>query len=169
MRFLRAYPETFSVDIETATAVSHSNLMVGAERLLEETFYQSLVITEARKDGEQQVCVVQGDACRLLALLFALAVDHVYESCVGQELEVVHYGGAAGLYVGSQLTHVGSHVALGGQHVDEFLQLVQVFQFNLLDEQDVHFHHHVHYFQQVLCEIGLLEEEGVVSVAHVGT
>ena len=118
-------------------------------------------------DGMHQIGVVHHDASGLLGEVLVGVVHHVDEPRIGKVLDIVHDGGSGGLDVCSQLADVGRRGAVYGKHVEELLELGQVFEFDLLDEQDVDLDHHVHGLEQVLAEIASFEEEGIEAVVKV--
>ena len=103
----------------------------------------------------------------LLGERLASGVDHVDEAGIGQVFDVVHHRGAAGLNVDGQLADVGGFRTVNGQLIEQTLDLREVFQLNLLDEQDIYLGHHVHGLQQVLRVVAVLLEERVEAMVHI--
>ena len=156
------------IDDEVAGLVAYVYDVTAPEGVLEEGFRLLLRCHLMGQDGVHEVGVVHHDAHGLLRAALAEAVEDVDEPGIGQVLDVVDHRGATGLYVGGQLADVGYLVAVDGKQVEKLLYLRKVFQLDLLDEQYIDLYHHVHGLHQVLREIALLEEEGVVAVVEVG-
>ena len=118
-------------------------------------------------DGVHQVRIVHHDGGRFLGIFFPAWIYHVDKPRVRQAFDVVHHRGARGLYVSGQLADVGRLRPVYGQEVEQLLDFGEILQLDLLDEQDVHLHHHVHGFQEVFREIAFLQEEGVEAVVQI--
>ena len=144
------------------------HLMVFPERVAEECLQHIVLVETAGIEAVHQVGVVEQHTSWLLGKFVAFAINHVDQPSFFQVLDVVHHCGAAHAQFLCQLAHIGHTAATGGEHVEKLLDFCQIFQFNLLHQQDVHLNHHVHVLQQVLAVVCLVEEEGVESVVQVG-
>ena len=152
---------------ECARAVAGLHVVLTPERILEECLDEQLGIGLAGIEGIHQVRVVEHRACRLLGEFLTLAIHQVEEVGIGQILDVVHHRSSRCGHVHSQLRHIGSSRVARTQDVEEFLHPVEVFQFYLILMQHVHLNHQVHHLVQTLCEVGMLQEEGIVSVMKI--
>ena len=158
----------FAVDQIVAVATARVHLVVLPHRVDEEGLHRLLLLYLDGVDGIEQVRVVEHDLGGLLGEVFADGVDEVQQSGISEILDIVHHGGARGLDVVGELTYVGRLLrAFLGYLVEEFLDLREILQFNLLDKQDVHLGHHVHGLQQVLAVVAMLLEEGIEAVMDI--
>ena len=71
------------------------------------------------------------------------------------------------MYLVRQIADIRRTLPFCGQQVEQLLDFCEVFQFDLLDEQNVHLRHHVHGLQQILREIAILQEERVEAMVDV--
>ena len=71
------------------------------------------------------------------------------------------------MYLVRQIADIRRTLPFSGQQVEQLLDFCEVFQFNLLDEQNVYFRHHVHGLQQILREIAILQEERVEAMVDI--
>ena len=147
--------------------VADAHVVVGPEGVLKERLSHVDVFHAVGVDGVHEVAVVHHDACRFFWESLVGSVDDVDEPCVGEVLDVVHDGGPAGVYLDGKLADVGCRGPFYSEEIEQLLELGQILQLDLLDEEDVHFEHHVHGFEQVLAEVAFLEEEGIESVVEV--
>ena len=92
----------------------------------------------------------------LFFMIIATRINDVYEAGIGQILDIVHDGGPAGLYLVGKIADVGGLGAFYSQQIEKFLYLGEIFEFYLLDEENIHFGHHVHRFQQILGKVPML-------------
>ena len=166
-RLVNADAETLAIDKERREAVTHADIMVGPEGVLEERLIDIYLFHAVGVDGVHQAAVVHHDTRRLLRERLTRGVDDVDETGVREVLDVVHHRSTGGLNLVSQLADIGRRRTLNGDEIEQFLELGQVFQFYLLDEQDIHLQHHVHGLQQVLGEVAMLEEERIKAVVQV--
>ena len=156
------------VDEVVVVSAPGVHLVVFPKRVDEEGLHRLLLLHLDGVDGVHEVGVVEHDLRGLLGEVLADGIDEVCQAGVGQVLDVVHDGGTAGLDVVGELAHVGClRRTVLGNHVEELLNLREVFELDLLDEQDVYLSHHVHRLQQVLAIVALLLEEGVEAVVDV--
>lgn len=118
-------------------------------------------------DGVHEIGVMKHHACRLLWKLLSGRIDDVDKSCIGEILDIVHYRSTRGVDLLCQLADVGRLWPVDSEKIEEFLDLGEIFQFYLLDEQDVYFYHHIHRLQQILRIVPLLQIEGVVAVVEI--
>ena len=107
------------------------------------------------------------DLAGLLGKLLSYGVNHVYQASVGQILDIVHHCSTAGLYGFGQFTDVGCLGTVNGEQIEEFLDFCEVFQLYLFDEQNVHFGHHIHRFQEIFREVAMFKKERVETVVDV--
>ena len=142
-------------------------LMVFPHRIDEECLHDILLLHAARIDGVHQVGVVEHHFRRLLGERLAVGINNVDQACVGQIFDIVHHGGTAGVNVIRQFADVGSLGAVNGEVVEQPLDASEVFQLNLLDEQDVHLRHHVHRLQKIFGIVAALLEEWVEAMMHI--
>ena len=156
-----------SVNKERHSLFAFAQLVVFPQVIEEEGLQHVLLLDFYGIDAVQQAGVVHHHTGRLLGKLLALGVNHVDKAGVGQVFDVVHHRGARRLYVNCQLADVGRHRAVYRQQIKQLLYLGQIFQLNLLQQQDVHLNHHVHGLQQVLREVALLQEEGVETMVEI--
>ena len=158
----------FLVDEIVVVSATGVHLVVFPQRIDEEGLHSLLLVHLDGVDGVHQVGVVEHDLRGLLGEVFIDRIDEVRQSGVGEVFDVVHHRGAAGLDVVGELAHVGRlRRTVLGNHIEELLDLREIFQFDLLDEQDVHLGHHVHRLQQVLAVVALLLEEGIEAVVDI--
>lgn len=137
------------------------------ERIDKEGLHHRLLIHRNRIDGIHQIGIVHHDLRRLLGKLLAVRIYHVEKTRIGQILGIVHYRSAAGINLMSQLTDIGRMNPVKRQQIEKFLYFGEVFQLNLLDEQDVHFRHHVHCLEQVFREVSVLKEERIEAMMQI--
>ena len=120
-----------------------------------------------RVDGVDEIRVVKENRRGFLGETLVFLVNEVDESSFFEILEIVHHGGARSADLFGESTHVGRGVLADGEQIEELLDALEVFELDLLDEQDVDFDHGVHRTQELLGEVAAFEEEGVVAVVEI--
>ena len=166
--FLRAYTVAKTVDREGAEAVAHTHIVVSPKSILEEGLVNINLLHTVGIDGIHEIAVVHHDASGLLREGVVGMVDSIDETRVGEVFDIIHDGGARGLDVLCKLADIGRRGTLDSEHIKQLLELGQVFEFYLLDEEDVDLDHHVHGLEKVLREVATLKEERIKAVVEVG-
>ena len=119
-------------------------LVVFPDRVDEECFHHLLLVYLDRIDGVHQVGVVHHHLGWFLWEPLPGRVNHVDKSRISKILDVVHYRSSAGVDLFGKLAHVGSLGTFYSELIEEPLDLGEIFQFDLLDEEDVNLGRHVH-------------------------
>ena len=120
-----------------------------------------------RIDSVEQVGVVKHNLGGFLGEIFANGINHVQQTSISEILDIVHDRCPRSLDILRQLRHIRCLRTFLSQLIEELLYLCQVFQFYLLDEQDIYLGHHIHGFQQILGVVAMLLEEGVEAMMDI--
>ena len=155
------------VDEIAVVLVALVDEMILPQRVDEEGLHDFLRAAGDGIDGVHQVGIVHHHLRRFLGKLLSGIVDEVDQSGVGKVFDIVHHCGAAGVDLVGEFTDIGCLRPIEGQKIEELLDLGEVFQFYLLDEQDVHFRHHVHGLEQILQEVSVFKEEGIEAMMEI--
>ena len=126
-----------------------------------------MLVKATEGHGIEQIGIVEHHPRWFLGIIIPLAIHHVEHASIGQILHIVDHRGSAGMNICCQLTYVGHTRATSGKQIVELLNLVQILQVYLLEEQNIHLNHHVYRLEQILAEIGILQEEGVISMMQI--
>lgn len=127
-------------------------------------------LLSARHDGIygiQEIGIVHHYLGGFLRKFVTRVVNHIYESCIGQILYIVHHRSPAGRDVVCQIAYIGCFRHVQSQQIEQLLDLGEIFQLNLLDEQDVHLGHHIHRLEQILLKVPVLKKERVEAVVQI--
>ena len=155
------------IDTIEAVALPFVDGVVTPEGIDKETLHDGLLGNLWGVDRIEQIGIVEEDRCGLLGEVFSFFIDKIDQTCFFKILEIVHHRGARCADFFGKAADVGSGGVVHSEEVEQFLDALEIFEFDLLDEQDVDFDHCVHGAQKLLCEVAALQEEGIVSVMEV--
>ncbi len=179
-----AREDDVGVALDAFAAIAHVNLdvpvdavesvstpfvdgVVAPERIDEVGLHDILLGDGRRVDGVDEIRVVEQYGGGFLGEALVFLINKVDESGFFEILEIVHHRGARSADLFGESTHVGRGVLADGKQIEELLDALEVFELDLLDEQDVDFDHGVHRPQELLGEVAAFEEEGVVAVVEI--
>ena len=127
------------------TAFVHK--MIFPKRIYKKRFHDILLINSYRIDGVHKVRILHHQFGRLFRKVHSWRVNHIQQARIGKIFYIIHYRGTAGINKMCQLTDVWSLRSIYSEKVEKFLNFCQIFQFNLLNEENVYLSHHIHGFQ----------------------
>ena len=156
-----------AIDDEHRTTVGGVDLVVAMQGGIEECLCYGLLIGLACASGVAQVRVLHIYLGRLERELLALWIEHVQQARILEVFNIVHCGRTRAIDGVCQTADVETARRLLEHEVEQFAQLRQGTDLNLLDEQHVHLKDHIHHLQQRLGEVVRLEEERIVAMVKV--
>lgn len=156
-----------AVDAVESVPASLVDGVVSPEGVDEIGLHDVLLGDGRRVDGVDEIRIVEENRRGFLGEAFVFFVNKVDESGFFEILEVVHHRCTRSADLFGESTHVGRGVLADGEQIEELLDALEVFELDLLDEQDVDFDHGVHRTQELLGEVAAFEEEGVVAVVEI--
>ena len=156
-----------AIDDEHRTTVGGVDLVVAVQGGIEECLSYGLLIGLACASGVAQVRVLHIYLGRLERELLALWVKHVQQARILEVFDIVHCGRTGAVDSLSQVADIEAAWRLLEHEVEQFAELRQRANLDLLDEQDIHIQHHVHHLQERLREIMRLQEERIIAVVQI--
>ncbi len=155
------------VDEEGTKVSDLVHTMVFPDGVAEEGFLHIVLIKPLGIEAVHQVGIVEKHTRWLLWEVVAASIDHVHKTSIHQILNVVHHRGSTHAQLLSQLTHVWHCAATHGEQVEQLLDFRQIFQLDLLHQQNIHLNHHVHRFEQILAVSLLFKEERIETMVQI--
>ena len=152
------------INEEGAEVAMLVHLMIFPKRVAEECLQHIMLVETAWIETVHQVGIVEQHTGWLLGELVTFAINHVDQTSLFQIFDVMHHGSAAHAEFLCQLADIGNTAAARSEHIEKLLDFCQIFEFNLLHEQDIDLNHHVHVLQQVLAIVDLVKEERIESM-----
>lgn len=155
------------VDTVDAVALSFVDRVVTPQGVGKESLHDGLLRNLWRVDGIEQVGIVEEHGGRLLGETLVFFVDEVDQTGFFEILQIVHHRGARSTDFFGKTAHVGSRGVAHSKEIEQFLDALEIFEFDLLDEEDVDFDHRIHRTEKLLCEVTTFEEERIVAVVEI--